>query len=90
MSNSLTDIYSKQVYGKKTINTSGLTSSRGLVTQFERDPITKQLENKLNETFKKILPSEPAKNLNILPEINDDGQENVAKALEELKKLNAI
>jgi hypothetical protein len=91
---SLSDVYSQQVSGRKSINTIGLTSSKGLQTQFERDPLTKQLENKLSQTLSKIMA--PAvqniqkQNINILPEIEDDAQSNILKAMEELKKLNAL
>ena len=90
---SLQDIYTNFVKGKSSINTAGIGSNAGaLKTQFERDPITKELENKLNQTVNKIFKPENTQQVkpNLQPEIEDDAQQNIIKALEELKKLNAL
>ena len=90
---SLSDIYSATVAGKGNINTTGLTSSKGLQAQFERDPITKGLEEKLHNTFSKIMSqagSQEHVKTDLKPETADNAEDNILKALKELKDLNAL
>jgi len=88
----LSDLYTSNVAGRGSINTTGLTSTKGLQTQFERDPTTKKLESDLNKTLSNIFKKEEPtkKETTVTPAIEDDAQQNVLKALEELKKLNAL
>jgi len=91
---SLQDIYSSRVAGKIPINTAGLTSSNPLKGPvFEKDPITQHLENRLNQTISKIVgnnqPVKKAPNMNIISK-EQEAMDNIKKALEELKNLNAI
>jgi hypothetical protein len=87
----LSDLYASSVAGRGSINTTGLTSTKGLQTQFERDPTTKKLEKDLNKTLSNIFKKEEVKReTNLTPAIEDDAQQNVLKAIEELKKLNAL
>lgn len=92
---SLQDIYSARVAGKSPIDTTGISSSNPLKGPvFERDPITQQLENKLNQTVSKILgnniqPKKTLPNMNVVTK-EQEAMDNIKKALEELKNLNAI
>ena len=76
------------------INTMGLTSGNPLKGPvFEKDPLTQQLENKLNQTISKIIgdsqPSKTMPNMSIVSN-EQEAMNNIKKALEELKNLNAI
>lgn len=91
---SLQDIYSSRVAGRMSINTTGLTSGNPLKGPvFEKDPLTQQLENKLNQTISKIIgdsqPSKTMPNMSIVSK-EQEAMNNIKKALEELKNLNAI
>jgi hypothetical protein len=91
---SLQDIYSSRVAGRTPINTIGLTGGNPLKGPvFEKDPITQQLENKLNQTISKIVGGnqqiKKAPNMAIVSK-EQEAMDNIKKALEELKNLNAI
>ena len=88
-SQSLQNIYSKQVAGKKSINTMGLTGGT-MPPVITKDPLTKKLEDNLSNTLQKLFPSEDKK-IDLTPQTKEqEALDNIKKALEELKNLNAI
>jgi len=85
---SLQNIYSNQVAGKKSINTIGLVRNT-VPPIFTKDPLTQKLEDNLSDTLQQLFPTDNKK-IDLIPQSKEqEALDNIKKALEELKALNA-
>ncbi len=99
----LSNIYDRQIKGKPSIDTTGLVSSGNILPPFERDPHFQHIENNLKDTLNIIAQqiglsdNDGVKTLrsgsvDLKDQTTDDltaANNNVLKALEELKNLGA-
>jgi len=99
----LASIYNSQIKGKPSINTAGIISTNG-TPPITRDPYYDKIGHELTMTLNNIardldLHSQSKSNTNInkatslLPQTNNDiaaANDNVLKAMEELRQLKAI
>lgn len=100
----LSSIYERQISGKPSIDTTGLASPGNFMPSFERDPHFQHIESSLKNTLNSIAQQigltdndgtqtyQPG-SINLKNQTADDlsvANNNVLKALEELKNVGAV